>query len=199
MAANPQRFWRIGLFHPFLQIILVQFILFFRSSLCNRQRGKILNKFCSHNSSDDLCLSSVCIFLLWPGLTVSHYPGHPQDSLERGRPDHPRRRERQRLPGWFLPHHVHRGICTSAVYIFTYNLIKTLLISIFTCTALLNKRRERNINKEETGLDIQTIVWFPCIFFSLYFFLVTVIPACILLLLPTKTVSTLWYLQQYGN
>ena len=76
---------------------------------------------------------------------------------------------------------MHRGICTSAVYIFTYNLIKTLLISIFTCTALLNKRRERNINKEEIGLDIQTIVWFPCIFFSLYFFLVTVIHACILL------------------
>ena len=42
--------WRIGWIHPFLQIILMQFILFFKSSLC-----KELNKFCPSNSSDDIC------------------------------------------------------------------------------------------------------------------------------------------------
>ena len=35
-----------GTIHPFLHIILVQ----------NSSRGKKLNKFCSPNSSDDLCL-----------------------------------------------------------------------------------------------------------------------------------------------
>ena len=68
-----------GAIHPFLQIILMQFILSFKSSWCNSsfssnhpgaihpflqivleqnsQRGMELNKFCPPNSGDDLCLS----------------------------------------------------------------------------------------------------------------------------------------------
>ena len=52
-----------GAFHPILQIVLMQFILFFKSSsytLHNRQRSKELNKLCPPNSSDNCCL---CFFL----------------------------------------------------------------------------------------------------------------------------------------
>ena len=48
---------RIWWIHPFLHIIQVQFILFFKSSWCkNSQLGKEFNKFCPPNSSGDLCL-----------------------------------------------------------------------------------------------------------------------------------------------
>ena len=43
-----------GAIHPFLHIILVQFIRFFTSSWC--KRASAVNKFCPPNSSDDLCL-----------------------------------------------------------------------------------------------------------------------------------------------
>ena len=52
----------MGWINPFLQIILVQFILFLRSSQCKIPiRGKELNKFCLPNSSNDLCLF-FCIY-----------------------------------------------------------------------------------------------------------------------------------------
>ena len=52
----------MGWINPFLQIILVQFILFLRSSSCKIPiRGKELNKFCLPNSSNDLCLF-FCIY-----------------------------------------------------------------------------------------------------------------------------------------
>ena len=48
--------------HPFLQIILIQFILYFKLSYCKiAQRGKEFNEFCLSNSSDDLCLF-FCIY-----------------------------------------------------------------------------------------------------------------------------------------
>ena len=44
--------------HPFLQIILVQFILYFNrpTGVQNSKCGKELNKSCSPNSRDDLCI-----------------------------------------------------------------------------------------------------------------------------------------------
>ena len=51
-----------GWMHPFLQIILIQFILYFKLSYCKiAQRGKEFNEFCLSNSSDDLCLF-FCIY-----------------------------------------------------------------------------------------------------------------------------------------
>ena len=46
-----------GWMHLFLQIILIQFILYLKLSYCKiAQRGKEFNEFCLSNSSDDLCL-----------------------------------------------------------------------------------------------------------------------------------------------
>ena len=52
----------------FFQIIMVQVILFFKSSQCKivTQCGKELNQFCSPNCSNDLCL----LFCLYPSSTV---------------------------------------------------------------------------------------------------------------------------------
>ena len=85
----PGRFWRIGWIHPILYIVLVQFILFFKSTWCSssyssyrpgaihtilqiflvksRQRGKEFYKFGPPSSIyDDLCL----FFCIYPSSTV---------------------------------------------------------------------------------------------------------------------------------
>ena len=56
--------------HPFLHIILVQFILFFRSS----KRGKELNTFCPPNRRDDIC-PVFCINLSSMLIAHAHPPG----------------------------------------------------------------------------------------------------------------------------
>ena len=52
------QFWRIRWIYPFLQIILVQFILFFTStySSAKQQAQQGIDKFCYPSRSDDLCL-----------------------------------------------------------------------------------------------------------------------------------------------
>ena len=68
------RIWRIWWIHPFLEIILVQFILFFKLSYRAKQLALLrnFNKFCPPNSSDDLSLLSVLFIFFydlppWPG------------------------------------------------------------------------------------------------------------------------------------
>ena len=88
----PGRFWRIGWIHPILYIVLVQFILFFKSTWCSssyssyrpgaihtilqiflvksRQRGKEFYKFGPPSSIyDDLCL----FFCIYPSSTVCNW------------------------------------------------------------------------------------------------------------------------------